>query len=85
MTSAFNSNEEDCINRATDVEAQIGSIAEIWDTARLAECKTWIETGDYKKVSDLHVCNFIVCLVASEYNRISLFSHSRCVYNFRTI
>lgn len=53
MTSAFNSNEADCINRSTDAEAQINSIDEIWNADRLNECKTWIETNQYKKVNDL--------------------------------
>lgn len=52
MTSAFNSNEADAINRCAEHETEVNTIDEIWNADRLAECTAWISAGQYKKVRD---------------------------------
>lgn len=51
MTSAFNSNDAECINRDTEHEIEVKCLDEIWNSQRLNECTTWIDCNQFKKVS----------------------------------
>lgn len=51
MTSAFSSNDTDCLNRVTEHEIDVENIDEIWDERRLDECVKWINSHQYDKVS----------------------------------
>lgn len=50
MTSAFSSNDTECLSRNTEHEINIENLYEIWDEQRLNECVKWINTQQYDKV-----------------------------------
>lgn len=53
MTSAFSTNDTECLSRDTEHQIDIENIDEIWNEQRLNECVKWINTYQYDKVSNL--------------------------------
>lgn len=51
MTSAFSSNDTECLSRDTEHEIDVEGIEDIWDEQRLDECVKWINTNQFAKVS----------------------------------
>lgn len=51
MTSAFSSNDTECLSRDTEHEIDVENIDEIWDENRLGECIKWINAHQFDKVS----------------------------------
>lgn len=51
MTSAFSTNDTECLNRETDHGLAVGDLNEIWNVQRLDECVKWINLYQFGKVS----------------------------------
>lgn len=50
MTSAFSTNDAECLSREAEHEINISSIDEIWNENRLNECVLWIKENQFQKV-----------------------------------
>lgn len=51
MTSAFSSNDSECIGRDVNVTNTIDELEVIWNDVRLNDCVAWISKNGFKKVS----------------------------------
>lgn len=52
MTSAFSSNDSECITRDVEASNSESLLDEIWNETRLSECTEWINKHDFKKVNE---------------------------------
>lgn len=50
MTSAFSTNDTECLSRDAEHELDVESLDEIWSEQRLSECVKWINTHQFDKV-----------------------------------
>lgn len=50
MTSAFSSNDSECIARDVETKHSVNELENIWNDIRLGECAAWITRNNYKKV-----------------------------------
>lgn len=52
MSSAFSSNDADCVARSLDQPISNIVDEQIWDECRLNECVQWIEKHSFARVKD---------------------------------
>lgn len=51
MTSAFSTNDTECLNRPTIQDLDVKNLDEIWNEQRLTECIEWISAHQFERVS----------------------------------
>lgn len=83
MTSAFSTNDVECMSRETEHEVDVETIDEIWDEQILNKCVKWIKTHQFDKVSYSIEVNCILCKLI-EFIRFFVLKNQRSVFNSQT-
>lgn len=65
MTSAFSTNDTECLSRSTEHQLAVESLEEIWNQQRLSECVNWLNEHHYDKVCiELFYNNFKMIFIS---------------------
>lgn len=50
MTSAFSTNDTECLSREIEQNYDVKEFKQIWSESRLDECSRWIQKNNFTKV-----------------------------------